>query len=155
MHPALAVALDGLRPAQTPRDLVSGTLGWRQSDWVLTATVRHTARQFEDDQNSRVLAPATTVDGYFALPLSRAVTVELRAENLFGRRIEAGISGANIVERATPADDLAWAEFSGRLNPGSRPARRAQASALNAVAGSASCARSGIDPRSTNLRPWT
>lgn len=97
-----AAALDGLRPAQTPRNLVSGTLGWRQSDWALSATVRHSAPQFEDDQNSRTLAAATTLDGYLAVPLTGNVVAELRGENMFDERIEAGVSGANVVERATP-----------------------------------------------------
>lgn len=97
-----AAGLDGLRPAQTPRDLVSTAFGWRKDAAVVSATVRHSARQFEDDVNSRTLAPATTVDGYLALPVTRVVAVEVRAENLFDERVEAGISGANIVERATP-----------------------------------------------------
>ncbi|WP_152542096.1 TonB-dependent receptor [Sphingomonas sp. RIT328] len=97
-----AATLDGLRPAQTPRDAVSATLGWRRERAALSATLRHVARQFDDDQNSRSLAPATTLDGYAALPLTRALTLEARAENLFDARVEAGISGAYIVERATP-----------------------------------------------------
>ena len=97
-----AVALDGLRPAQTPRDLVSTTLGWRRDAVVASATMRHSARQFEDDQNTRGLAPATTVDGYLALPVTRALTIEARGENLFDARVEAGISGAGITELATP-----------------------------------------------------
>lgn len=97
-----AVALDGLRPAQTPRDAISGTLGWRQRRAAVSATLRHFARQFDDDQNSRSLAPATTLDGYAALPVTRVLTIEARAENVFDARVEAGISGANIVERATP-----------------------------------------------------
>jgi outer membrane receptor protein involved in Fe transport len=97
-----AAALDGLRPAQTPRDLVSATLGWRRNGAVLSGTLRHAARQFDDDQNSRSLDPATTADAYLALPLSDAVAVEARAENLFDARVEAGIAGAGIVERATP-----------------------------------------------------
>jgi outer membrane receptor protein involved in Fe transport len=97
-----AVALDGLRPAQTPRDAISGTLGWRQGGAAASATVRHVARQFDDDQNSRSLAPATTLDGYAALPVTAGLTIEARAENVLDERIEAGISGANIVERAAP-----------------------------------------------------
>ncbi|SEK98150.1 Outer membrane cobalamin receptor protein [Sphingomonas palmae] len=97
-----AAALAGLRPAQTPRDLVSATLGWRQDALTASATLRHAARQFEDDANTRTLAPATTVDGYLSLPLTRALALEARAENLFDARVEAGISGANLVERATP-----------------------------------------------------
>ncbi len=97
-----AVPLDGLRPAQTPRDLVSATLGWRRGGAVASATLRHSAAQFEDDQNSRTLAPATTLDAYLALPITRTIALNLRGENLFDERVEAGISGANIVERATP-----------------------------------------------------
>ena len=97
-----AAALDGLRPAQTPLDQVSATLGWRRDALAASVTLRHVARQFEDDQNSRTLAPAVTLDGYLALPLTRTVTVEARAENVFDERVEAGISGADVVERATP-----------------------------------------------------
>lgn len=69
---------------------------------VMSGTLRHAARQFDDDQNSRSLAPATTADAYLALPLTRAVAIEARAENLFDEQVEAGIAGAGIVERATP-----------------------------------------------------
>jgi outer membrane receptor protein involved in Fe transport len=97
-----AAPLDGLRPAQTPRDQLSGTLGWRDDGFAASATLRHTSRQFDDDQNSRSLRPATTLDAYLAAPVKRGLSVEARAENLFDERVEAGISGANIVERATP-----------------------------------------------------
>ncbi|MCU6454571.1 TonB-dependent receptor [Sphingomonas sp. A2-49] len=108
-----AAALDGLRPAQTPRDAVSATLGWQRRGTALSATVRHVARQYDDDQNSRSLAPATTLDGYAALPLTRGLTIEARAENLFDERVEAGISGAAIVERASPR--TLWVGLHARL----------------------------------------
>ena len=97
-----AATLDGLAPAQTPRDQVSGTIGWRRGTAVISTTARHVARQYDDDQNSRSLAPATTIDAYAALPLTRHLSIEARAENIGDARVEAGISGANIVERATP-----------------------------------------------------
>jgi vitamin B12 transporter len=97
-----AAALDGLRPAQTPRDLVSATFGWRQEALTASATLRHAARQFEDDANTRSLAPATTLDGYLSVALTRALALEARAENAFDARVEAGVSGADLVERATP-----------------------------------------------------
>ncbi len=97
-----AVALDGLRPAQVPVDQVSATLGYRHAGAAASATLRHVARQFEDDANTRSLAAATTLDTYAALPLTPALGVEVRAENLTDARVEAGISGADIVERATP-----------------------------------------------------
>lgn len=97
-----AAALDGLRPAQTPRDLVSATLGWRRDRAALSATLRHVARQFEDDQNLRALAPATTLDAFVALPVTAALSVEARGENLFDARVEAAVSAAGVVEIATP-----------------------------------------------------
>ena len=39
---------------------------------------------------------------YAAYPLTRALVVEARAENLFDETVEAGISSGTIVERATP-----------------------------------------------------
>ncbi len=98
----VSAALDGLRPAQTPRDQVSGTLDWRRDALAASLTLRHVARQFDDDQNSRSLAPATTLDAYAALPISRAVVIEARGENVLDERVEAGTSGVGIVERATP-----------------------------------------------------
>ncbi|WBH18201.1 TonB-dependent receptor [Sphingomonas radiodurans] len=97
-----AAPLDGLRPAQTPLDQLSATLGWHRDSLTASATLRHVARQFEDDQNSRRLAPATTLDGYLAVPITPALAIELRGENVFDERVEAGISGADVVERATP-----------------------------------------------------
>ena len=97
-----AAALDGLRPAQTPRDQIAATLGWERDRRALSATLRHAARQFEDDQDRRALAPATALDARAAWPLSRSVAVEARAENLFDARVEAAISATGVVERATP-----------------------------------------------------
>ncbi|MBS0285576.1 MAG: TonB-dependent receptor [Proteobacteria bacterium] len=97
-----AAGLDGLRPAQTPIDQVSGTLGWRAGDASLSATLRYIARQFDDDQNTRSLRPATTLDAVATLPLGHAWLIEARAENVFDVRVEAGISGNNIIEQATP-----------------------------------------------------
>jgi outer membrane receptor protein involved in Fe transport len=97
-----AAPLDGLVPAQTPRDQLSATIGWRRGRTVVSTTARYVTRQFDDDQNSRSLAPATTIDAYAALPIARRLGLELRAENIADARVEAGISDADIVERATP-----------------------------------------------------
>ena len=43
-----------------------------------------------------------TLDAYAAYPITRALVVEARAENLFDETVEAGISSGTIVERATP-----------------------------------------------------
>lgn len=110
----ITAALDGLRPAQTPRDQVSGTVDWRHDATTVSLTVRHIGRQFDDDQNMRVLDPATTLDAYAALPIMRSLVAEVRGENLFDERVEAGISGANIVERATPRTIWVGLRYGGR-----------------------------------------
>ncbi len=110
----ITAALDGLRPAQTPRDQVSGTVDWRHDAAALSLTVRHIGQQFDDDQNMRVLGAATTLDAYAALPIMRSLVAELRGENLFNERVEAGISGANIVERATPRTIWVGLRYGGR-----------------------------------------
>ena len=97
-----AAALDGLRPAQTPSDAVTTTLGWRRDRATASVTMRYLAGQFEDDQNSRRLAPATVFDAYAALPLTRALALEARVENAFDSEVQTGITGADVVERATP-----------------------------------------------------
>ena len=98
-----ALPLDGLRPAQTPRHSLSAAAGWRRSDGAGGSLVaRWTGSQFEDDLNAEPLPAAFTLDASAAWPLSRALTIEARAENLGGERVVAGISAAGIVERATP-----------------------------------------------------
>lgn len=90
--------ISALQPAQTARHQGSATLAWGS----LSATARYIGPQFEDDQNLRRLKGALTLDAAAALPLTPALTLEARAENLFDARIEAGISGPGVIERASP-----------------------------------------------------
>jgi outer membrane receptor protein involved in Fe transport len=97
-----ATALDGRRPAQTPRDQASATLGWADGGYSLSGTARYTSSQYEDDLNARALRDALTFDAVLAVPVARRVALELRGENLANRRVEAGVTGANVIERAAP-----------------------------------------------------
>ncbi|WP_338505078.1 TonB-dependent receptor [Sphingomonas kaistensis] len=98
-----ALSLDGKRPAQTPRQQASATLGWRgPSEWRLSGTVRALSSQFEDDLNLRALRPAVTLDGFASAPLGRRIAVEMRAENLFNKTVEAAVSADGVIERALP-----------------------------------------------------
>ena len=97
-----AAPLDGLRPAQTPKHSAAGTVGWARGSLRASATLRYVAAQFEDDQNSRSLADALTLDAFLQLPLLDRVALEARAENLTDARVEAAISGNDVTERATP-----------------------------------------------------
>ncbi|WP_010545458.1 TonB-dependent receptor [Sphingomonas elodea] len=97
-----AAALDGLRPAQTPLFQGSATIAWRAAAANASLTARYAGARFEDDQNSARLDPAWTVDATLGAPLTRTLRLEARAENLFDTQVQAGISGGNVVERATP-----------------------------------------------------
>jgi vitamin B12 transporter len=99
----LSEPLDGLRPAETPRQQLSLTIG-RESmaGFSAFATLRYVASQYEDDQNSRVDKPATTLDLTAALPITRSVTLEARAENVTNTLVEATVAADGTIERATP-----------------------------------------------------
>ena len=97
----MAAALDSLRPAQTPLDQVTASVDWQRGGWAASVTGRYVARQFEDDANSRSLAPATTLDAFVAVPLTRGLAIEARAENIGDARVEAAVTNG-VVERATP-----------------------------------------------------
>jgi outer membrane receptor protein involved in Fe transport len=98
-----ALPLGGLRPAQTPRHSLSASLAWRRTDGAAASlAARWTGAQFEDDLNRQRLPSAMTLDAAAAFPLTRRLALQARAENLSDERVVAGISGAGIVERATP-----------------------------------------------------
>ncbi len=97
-----ALALDGLRPAQTPRHSLSSTLAWASGRARASLTGRYAGAQFEDDLNRQRLPGAFTLDATGLIPLGRGLAIEARAENVADARSLAGISGDGIRERATP-----------------------------------------------------
>ena len=98
-----AAPLDRLRPAQTPRHSLSASLAWRSEDGARgSLAARWVGNQHEDDLNRQLIPSAFTLDAAAALPLTRRLSIEARAENVTDERVVAGITGAGIVERATP-----------------------------------------------------
>lgn len=97
-----AAALDGMRPAQTAPHQLSASLGYRGERAGGSITARYAAAQFEDDLNARALADALTFDARLSLPLTNRFGLELRGENLADTRVETGVSGTGVIERATP-----------------------------------------------------
>lgn len=92
-----AAALDGLRPAQTPRWAGSATLRYAlPGRTTLAATLRHVGAQFEDDLESDILPAATTLDAYLEAPLTRRFALVLRGENLTGETIVTRNQGGSI-----------------------------------------------------------
>ncbi|HEV2816461.1 MAG TPA: TonB-dependent receptor [Allosphingosinicella sp.] len=98
-----AAALDGLRPAQTPRHSLTASLAWRDGRGAYaSAGARYVSGQYEDDLNRQLIPGALTFDALAEVPLGRGLALEARGENLTDEEVVAGISGAGIVERATP-----------------------------------------------------
>lgn len=97
-----AAQLDGLRPAQTPKVTLAGELGWQDRNRAFSLLIRHVGAQFEDDLNTRRLAPATTIDAFLAWPLTDRLQLVARGENLLDETVIAGIGDDGTVERATP-----------------------------------------------------
>ncbi|HEX5258774.1 MAG TPA: TonB-dependent receptor [Sphingomicrobium sp.] len=97
-----AVFLSGLRPAQTPN--FAGTLaaGWQKDGRGAQLVLRRVGAQFDDDLNTDVLKPATTLDAYAAWPLTRRLQLVARGENITNALVMAGINGDDSIERATP-----------------------------------------------------
>jgi outer membrane receptor protein involved in Fe transport len=90
-------ALDGLRPAQTPRHAGSATLAWLPEGGArLAATLRYVGRQYEDDLNIDSLPGALTVDGFASVPIGRGLTVIGRAENIFDKAVITRNAGGSI-----------------------------------------------------------
>ena len=94
--------IGALRPAQTPELAATVSVGWEQDGKSAFVEVRHVGGQYEDDLNTRLLSPATTVDASAAWPLTGRVQLVARAENLTDALVIAGIGGDGSVERATP-----------------------------------------------------
>ena len=93
--------LDGLRPAQAPKFSGSLSLGWQKGGWAASAALRHFGQRYEDDQNSRSLPAATTLDLEAHVPLGGAWRVQLAAENITDADIATGFSGSQF-ERGQP-----------------------------------------------------
>jgi outer membrane receptor protein involved in Fe transport len=108
----LAAGLDGLRPAASPQISASATFGWTSERLCGSLTVRHFGAQFDDDQNLRRIAAATTLDASARLALWRGLSVEARAENIGDAQVVSGVSADGLIDRAQPRTlwlGLRWA----------------------------------------------
>jgi len=110
--PGIAIALDGLPPAQTPTHQVSATLGFAPTAGALLAvTGRYVSGQSEDDLDTRRLTGAATLDAVAEWPVARGVKLILRGENLANAQIESGISGTGLITLAGPRTFWAGVRF--------------------------------------------
>ncbi|MBC2670081.1 TonB-dependent receptor [Novosphingobium piscinae] len=90
-------ALNGKRPAQTPKVAAALTAAFRPATgWTAALTLRHVGAQFEDDLQTDVLPAATTLDAFVQLPLAGPASLVLRGENLTDTRIITRNSGGTV-----------------------------------------------------------
>ncbi|MBK5264658.1 MAG: TonB-dependent receptor [Alphaproteobacteria bacterium] len=98
----IQAALNGMAPAQSPRHMASATLGWRsQSGPELSATLRYTDKQYEDDLQTNVLPDALTVDSVASWPVTPALRLVARAENIFDEKVVTR-NAAGSIDLGTP-----------------------------------------------------
>ena len=108
----LSAGLGGLRPAASPRISASGTLAWTGDRLGAGVTLRHFGAQFDDDQNLRRIAPATTLDTSARLALGYGLSVEVRGENITDTLVVSGVGADGLIDRAQPRTiwmGLRWA----------------------------------------------
>ncbi len=92
-----AAALDGLRPAQTPRIAWSTTLALEPARGISLALIlRHVGAQFEDDLQTDILPAVTTLGGYASLAITQNVELVLRGENLTDRKVITRNQGGSV-----------------------------------------------------------
>jgi outer membrane receptor protein involved in Fe transport len=106
-QPTIARASDegliGRLLAQTPQHVITGAVDWKPgTKWFLTLQARYVDRQFEDDQNTTVLAPFVVFDAAVSYELSDRVSGTLKIENLFNADIETGKTLDGLVSIGAP-----------------------------------------------------
>lgn len=107
-----AAPLDGLRPAQVARHNASVTLAYgREFGPDASVTLRYLGGRLEDDLNQFRLDDAMVVGARVAYPIYGPLEIELRAENIFNARVEAGTGSDGIIERAMPQSFWAGLRF--------------------------------------------
>ena len=95
--------LRGKLLAQTPQHVFTGGVEWKPAaKWFVGAELRYNSDQFEDDQNSRVLASFATVDASVRYDFTAHVSAALRVENLFDTEIETGKSADGLTSIGAP-----------------------------------------------------
>jgi len=92
-----SLALDSNRPPQSPRWAGAATLALEPREGtILSASLRHVGAQFESDQETDRLPPATTLGAYAQLPLFGRLSLVARAENLTGETIVTRNAGGTL-----------------------------------------------------------
>jgi outer membrane receptor protein involved in Fe transport len=98
-----AQQLTGLRPAQAPRLTATAGVDWRATARLtLAGDLRGESLRWEDDLNTRRLAPALTVNTRARYALTPLVTAWLAADNLLDAEVQTGRTGDGVVAYDAP-----------------------------------------------------
>lgn len=98
----LSAALDGKRPAQTPSVQASLSGAWKDGRRLAALQARYTGAQDENEGDADPLPAAWTLDALARWPLTSRLSLDLRAENVFDRRVLASILSDGTRERTGP-----------------------------------------------------
>jgi len=78
-----------LRPAQAPRWTLTAGIDAKPTERLtLSASLRTESKRFADDQNTLVLAPATTLDATIAYRVQENISLFIAADNLFNAAVQ-------------------------------------------------------------------
>ena len=92
-----SAALNGNRPPQVPRFSAAGQVRYTgAAGWSLAVRADHVGAQFESDQETDRLPPATTVGLFASVPLTGELAAVLRAENLFDEDVVTRQAGDDV-----------------------------------------------------------
>lgn len=86
----LPSSIIGNRLPQVPDYRVRLSGSYHTARWNALLALHAVGRQFEDDRNSLPLGAAATVDAAVGFTLSPAASLTLRAQNVFGHRLQVG-----------------------------------------------------------------
>ncbi len=100
---AAAPGLTGKRPALTPRLTLTGALAWSAtSRLTLTARARYESARFDDDLNTRRLAPGGTADLRADYAVTRRLALFAEADNVGDAAIQTARAADNTVSYGQP-----------------------------------------------------
>lgn len=98
-----APQLNGKRPAQTPELTLVAQLRWTPvQPLTLSADLRFETARYEDDLNTRRLAPATSLDARAGWALAKGLEVYLAADNVINAKIAVAQSADGVTGYGAP-----------------------------------------------------
>lgn len=100
---SVAPQLTGLRPAQAPQWSATAGIVWQMWDGgAFSVDARYESERFDDDLNTRRLAPALTLDLRLEQDVSESASLFIALDNALDAEIETGATADNVTLYAAP-----------------------------------------------------